>query len=256
MLIDGFTVLAQIVNFLLLVWLLKRFLYGPLIRALDARERRIAAELAEASRQAEAAAVEEARYRQLTLELEQQRCDMLSAARSEAEAERQRLMQALKQEIAARQQELERKVAGEARAQSEQFARRTQQEAFALARKALADLTDSELDERLLARFIERLHSASPEERAQLALLAGDDLLLRSARPLSQPALDALAAALRQAGLAAPLRIEPSPDLVGGIELIGNGRKIDWSFADYLAQLEQQAGRELKRLTAEAHHGQ
>ena len=45
MLIDWFTVAAQIVNFLILVYLLKRFLYGPLIRAMDAREKRIADEL-------------------------------------------------------------------------------------------------------------------------------------------------------------------------------------------------------------------
>ena len=50
MLIDWFTVVAQIVNFLILVALLKHFLYGPLVRAIDAREERIAARLAEAER--------------------------------------------------------------------------------------------------------------------------------------------------------------------------------------------------------------
>ena len=48
MLIDWFTVGAQIVNFLILVWLLKRFLYKPILDAIDAREKRIAAELADA----------------------------------------------------------------------------------------------------------------------------------------------------------------------------------------------------------------
>ncbi len=48
MLIDWFTVAAQVINFLVLVWLLKRFLYQPIIDAIDAREKRIAAELADA----------------------------------------------------------------------------------------------------------------------------------------------------------------------------------------------------------------
>ena len=47
MLIDWFTVGAQAVNFLILVWLLKRFLYEPVLAAIDAREKKIAAELAE-----------------------------------------------------------------------------------------------------------------------------------------------------------------------------------------------------------------
>ncbi|MFT7314341.1 MAG: F-type H+-transporting ATPase subunit b, partial [Paraglaciecola sp.] len=39
--IDWFTVGAQIINFLILIWLLKRFLYHPILDALDAREQKI-----------------------------------------------------------------------------------------------------------------------------------------------------------------------------------------------------------------------
>ena len=35
MLIDWFTVAAQVVNFLVLMWLLKRFLYKPIVYAID-----------------------------------------------------------------------------------------------------------------------------------------------------------------------------------------------------------------------------
>ena len=56
MLIDWFTVGAQLLNFLILVWLLKRFLYKPILGAIDIRERRIAAELADAAAKRIAAA--------------------------------------------------------------------------------------------------------------------------------------------------------------------------------------------------------
>ena len=45
MLINWFTVGAQVLNFIVLVWLLKRFLYGPVLNAIEAREKRVAAEL-------------------------------------------------------------------------------------------------------------------------------------------------------------------------------------------------------------------
>ena len=48
MLIDWFTVGAQALNFIILVWLLKRFLYKPILNAIDAREKLIAAKLADA----------------------------------------------------------------------------------------------------------------------------------------------------------------------------------------------------------------
>jgi F-type H+-transporting ATPase subunit b len=50
MLIDWFTVGAQTLNFLILVWLMKRFLYKPIRHAIDEREKRIAAELANADK--------------------------------------------------------------------------------------------------------------------------------------------------------------------------------------------------------------
>lgn len=49
MLIDWFTLIAQLVNFLILAWLLKRFLYHPIVAALDAREKKIASELQHAT---------------------------------------------------------------------------------------------------------------------------------------------------------------------------------------------------------------
>ena len=48
MLIDWFTVGAQALNFLILVWLMKRFLFKPVLDAIDAREKRIAAAIADA----------------------------------------------------------------------------------------------------------------------------------------------------------------------------------------------------------------
>src|SRR5690625_1258947 len=47
--VDWFTVIAQILNFLVLVWLLKRFLYKPVLNAIDEREKKIASELEDAA---------------------------------------------------------------------------------------------------------------------------------------------------------------------------------------------------------------
>ena len=92
MLIDWFTVGAQALNFLILVWLLKRFLYKPILHAIDAREKRIAAELADAD--AKRAEAEKARdeFQRKNEEFDRQRAALLSQATDEANAERQRLL--------------------------------------------------------------------------------------------------------------------------------------------------------------------
>ena len=100
MLIDWFTVVAQTVNFLVLVWLLKRFFYRPILNAIDAREQRIAAALAEADAKKLAGDQEREEFQRKTHELEQPCAAILSQALDEAQAERQRLIAAAHEDAA------------------------------------------------------------------------------------------------------------------------------------------------------------
>ena len=93
MLIDWFTVIAQAVNFLILVWLMKRFLYQPILKALDAREKRIAAELEDADAKEADAIAEREEFKRKNDEFDQQHAAMLNKATDEAAAERRRLFE-------------------------------------------------------------------------------------------------------------------------------------------------------------------
>src|SRR5580700_624339 len=93
MLIDWFTVGAQALNFLILVWLMKRFLYKPILNAIDAREKRIATELADADAKKAEAQKERDEFLQKNREFDQQRAALVSKATEEAKTERQRLVE-------------------------------------------------------------------------------------------------------------------------------------------------------------------
>ena len=92
MLIDWFTVAAQIVNFLILVWLLKHFLYKPILDAIDAREKRIAAELADADAKRADAGKERTDFENKNKAFDEQRSALLGKATDEAKTERERLI--------------------------------------------------------------------------------------------------------------------------------------------------------------------
>jgi len=83
MLIDWFTVIAQVVNFLILVWLLKRFLYKPILNAIDAREQRIAKELADAEAKQTEAQKERDEFQRKNEEFELQRTALMDKAKEE-----------------------------------------------------------------------------------------------------------------------------------------------------------------------------
>ena len=97
MLIDWFTVAAQVINFLILAWLLKRFLYKPILRAIDAREQRISSALADADAKSAEAEKERDEFRQKNATFDQQRAALLSKATDEAASARQRLLDEARQ---------------------------------------------------------------------------------------------------------------------------------------------------------------
>src|ERR1700733_8084922 len=92
MLINWFTVCAQAVNFLILVWLLKRFLYKPILHAIDEREKGIAAQLAQAEARVAEAQVERDDFEHKNEAFEEERAALLKKATDDASSERQRLV--------------------------------------------------------------------------------------------------------------------------------------------------------------------
>src|ERR1039457_4038510 len=148
MLIDWFTIGAQALNFLILVWLMKHFLYKPILNAIDTREKRIAKEVADADAKKAEAQKERDEFQHKNEEFDQQRAALLTKATNEAKAERQRLLDVARQTadaLAAKRQEALR---SEQQSLSEALSRGIREEVFAIARKALADLATASLEER------------------------------------------------------------------------------------------------------------
>lgn len=250
MLIDWFTVAAQVVNFLILVWLLKRFLYRPILDAIDAREKRIAKELADADAKKAEAQQERDAFEHKNEAFERQRAALLSQATTEAKAERQRLLDAARlaaDNLSARRQEA---LTSDAHNLNQIISRRAQQEVFAIARKALSDLATTDLEERMCEVFIRRLGEMDPRVKAGLAeslRTATAPALVRSAFALPAEQRTAIQNALNQSFSAEiRVRFETAPDLISGIELATDGQKLAWTIADYLASLEKGVGELLK----------
>ncbi len=249
MLIDWFTVVAQAVNFLILVWLLRRFLYRPILAAIDARERRIAAELADADAKKAEAQKEREEFARKNAEFDQRHAALLNQATEEAAAERERLFEAASKDgdsLRARRQD---KLQSEYQSLQEEIARRTRVEVFAIARKALLDLAGTSLEAQMVEVFVRRLRGLDVEERKRLAssLTPGTFVMVRSAFELAAMQRTRIEDAVKEM-LAAEtqVRFELAPDLVSGLELIMQGQKIAWNIADYLASLDKSIGELLK----------
>lgn len=250
MLIDWFTVGAQVLNFLILVWLMKRFLYQPILDAIDAREQRIATELADAAANQAEAQQERDEFQRKNTEFDQQRAAILKQATDEAQTERERLLDAARQAALALRTQQQEALRSEARHLHQALRDRTQQEVFAIARQALTDLAGTPLEERMVDVFAGRLRDLDGAEKERLtsAIQASPSPvrirttfdLLPAQRASTEAAIKAML------GVETPVQFTTAPDLISGIELTTDGQKVAWSIADYLASLEQGVAELLK----------
>jgi len=242
MLIDWFTVGAQALNFLILVWLMKRFLYKPILHAIDEREKRIAAELANADAKKAEAQKEHDDFQHKNAEFDQQRAALMSKATTDAQAESQRLLDEARKAAVALTSKQQETLRDEEHNLHQAIIRRTQSEVFAIARKTLTDLATTSLEERLGEVFTRRLREMNGDGRKSLGAAlktASVPAVVRSTFDMPAEQRAAIQNALNET-FSAEIRVqfETAPDLISGIELTTNGQKVGWSIADYLSSME------------------
>lgn len=240
--IDWITVTAQIVNFLVLVWLLKRFLYGPVIEAMQKREDRIQARLDSAAQQEQHAMEEAERYRDQQQTLDREREEILADARHEADEVRRTLKQAARDEVDGQRRRWLAELERDKEETLSEISRQVARQVAHATRQALSELADAELEAQAVKVFLKRLHALDEDEQKNLAqaLSGKHDAVVASAFDLPKKLRDQIGAAVSGLlGSETPLRFEQSAELTCGLELAVADRKIGWNIADYLDGLEQ-----------------
>lgn len=242
MLIDWFTVVAQIANFAILVWLLKRFLYRPVLDAMAAREQYVRETVAAADRQKAESETEAARLRAQQVELAQQKDALLKTSRDEVAAARDEMLSQARREIDARATQWREALAREWKEFRTQLTLKTQGEALAIARQALHELADADIEERMIEAFLKKLAGLNGDVKRQLQNIACGStrpLLVRSGFPIAGPMRERLLRALHeQFAMKNDVRFETTHGVIAGIEIAFDGQKLAWTLDDFLHSLE------------------
>jgi F-type H+-transporting ATPase subunit b len=243
MLIDWFTVGAQTLNFLILVWLLKRFLYKPILQAIDARENLIAKQLEDAAAKNLTAQKSCDEFQQKNKAFDTQRVAGMSKATDDAQAEYQRLVALARVEADGQKARQVEALRIDTLRINETIIRRAQDEVFAISRKVLSDLSATNLEDRMSEMFIQRLREMDGKARDDFARnlkAERDPAVVRTAFDLSPGQRSSIQNALNET-FSREVRVsfETTPRLVCGIELKANGQKIEWNISSYMASLEK-----------------
>lgn len=240
--IDWLTVAAQVVNFLVLVWLLQRFLYRPITSAMARREERIETRLSEAKAAREEVEAEASRLREQQQALEASREEMLSEARQEADALRARLEDDIHEEMEAKRSQWQAHLEDEREAFAARLRQRAGHQVIDIVGRVLEDYAGSDLAGQVAGTFADRLAALDADEREKLSAAAS-----RAQGPARVESSVALKPAVRgqvtraiHECIAQDIEVEyrEDDDLLLGIRLTIGEQTVEWSAARFLHRLE------------------
>jgi F-type H+-transporting ATPase subunit b len=235
----GFLI-SQIVNFALLLILLRVFLYKPILKMLDERRQRIARSMEDAEKTAEARQKAEEEYQRQAEEMAQERERLRAEMTEEVAREREKLLAQARTEA--------EDILADARAQVEREREQMLKDlrgqvvalAIAAANKVIGEALDEERQRRLVEEFFSGIRAGRVVilDEARLAGMAGQPAKVTSALPLSAEEQKTIGQ-----GLAQQLRGEPSvefavdPAILGGLIIRVGDRVVDGSVAGQLESL-------------------
>ena len=241
MTISWFTVIAQGVNFIVLVWLMKRFLYGPVLKAIDAREKRIADEIAAAATTQREARAEHALFEDKNRGFDSERAERMRAVQEEVVEKRRHLIDKAHVDAEALQTQSLALLTRKATSLAETINHRVQREAFALAEHTLREVASTSLEAQIVDVFANKLRSLDNDARQTMsvALTANDGVAVVRTAFVLAPAQQRVIEAVLAEVLSTKATVQWHTDgtIVGGIELVIGGQTVSWTLAAHLDAL-------------------
>ena len=217
------TFVLEIINFLVLVWILKRFLYKPILNIIAQRQSGIEQSLTQAAEQSEAAQQLQQQYENRLADWEQQKQQKQNALNAELEAERLRLLNEVQVEL---DQEREKSRITEQRLR-EDTQRRLEQVALENATyfttQLLTKLAGPELETRIIDVLLDQVNELPEHRIASLRASCANNIpevVVSSAYRVNESKQQQLQECINTlASCKMPIRYEQDNDLIAGIRL-------------------------------------
>ena len=251
--IDLFTFFAQIFNLLLLLYLLRRFLYLPVLKAVDERQKFIERELKKAASSHKEALRLEAECKQKMAEIDAQKQNILSQTRAEAAVLAEKLANEAKAQFEADKSQWKQRLAGEQKTFELAMQNLILEHFNKLADGALKQMADVSLNDLMLNKLKEKI-SALPVRKKQdfaAAYQNKKQLFVRSAQKISAEQKQKVKDFLR-VQLELPeetkFKFEVDKKLVCGVALQADEQLIDWNLASYMNEFQKNMQNDVQQL--------
>lgn len=246
--IDWVTVVAQLANFLLLVWLLKKFLYRPILRGIAAREADIAQRMAAADEAKQQALQAEQHYQALAAKNLTEQEEFLQQALDNTKQQREALLAKTRQQLVTEQQEWQRYLQDEKAAFFKRLEQKGAQSLLLVSQKVVQDLADESLDNAIARQLVSKLEPLLAE--IEHAAAGHTEVKVSSRFALSADSQALLTNKLQQLISGAQLSFVSGEQFEVGVSVQIGGVQVAWTLASYLDDLSAQLADASQQLAA------
>lgn len=237
--LDATTFVLEIINFIILVWVLKHFFYQPILTAIEKRRKKVEDELAVAANQQQQAEALKTSYESRLAAWEDEKRAALDGMQQEVAQLRAKRLRELDEEL----QQQRQKAQARERQEKSEWRRQAEEEALRLAgafcARTLSDVSGEELDRRLRERFVTQFAALREEDLQNFVQTWRDsrsEIEVISAYELDESARTAIQHALTarlgpQAGM---LRYTRDERLIAGLRIGIGGWVVQANLRDEL----------------------
>jgi F-type H+-transporting ATPase subunit b len=240
------TIAFQVLNFLVLLAILARFFYRPLLRVMTERENAIAARLREADERTKQAEAERQRLASLQREAEAQAEAQLAAARTEAQAVGKQILDGARQEAARMLDEARHTVDEREKAALARVEARARDSAVRMTGSLIRRTAGPAVHEALLERICDQGEWAGATEAESLREAVGNgqaSVVVEVAYPATAETEARLREAVARLLSGSPrpidLTLQVDPALVAGLRVQAGDVVLDMSLSRTLRELDE-----------------
>lgn len=240
MVVDWFTVIAQILNFLVLVWLLKRFLYKPVLNAIDEREKKIASKLEDAAKHKAEAKKEKEKFLQKNKTFDNELETKMAEVRQKIESKKQRLFEEARIESEVVKKQLKESLREQKNEIREKIKSKTKEEVIAIAKKILSEIADVDLEDQIIRVFIDKIKNLDEIEKSKLLETINTTqgkMKIISVFELSDSSKTQLEKVLHEINTELDISYELNSEIVSGIVLETQNFQLAWSIDSFLSSM-------------------
>ena len=245
--IDWWTLALQTVNVLVLIWILARFFFRPVVDIVAKRQEQTNKLLADAVAARQEAADSCADADKARAEIGVERDQLIAEARKSAQMEKANLLAQSSQEIAKLHREAEAAIARDRTAAEQAIIARASQLSVEIAQRLLERLPSKIALSAFLDGLCQELHALSSEERASFTSATAADHAIEvvTAAPLSKEESDHVRDALKAAfGSELPFVFSTDPALIAGIEVHSRNTIVRNSWRADIDRIREELGRD------------